>query len=1202
MKLVSLFCVIFTIRCSSQSIYPFQTWMADLPSSVDFYSNTIFDTILPGSRSSGMVRDDIVTTNSITTSNSVLLSLSAQDQILWSTRQDVSILNQLRSGSRFLDLQIEASGDKNHYNAYNSLLGADISSIIDDIYTFITAYAPDEIIILYLSAFTGNHTQLQGLYDIFSNSNLHSKMVRNSANLTTKTLQNMLDDDTNIIAFTDDLTTPNTFFDSNTFLHIPTTSDANLTFGHMDKVHQVRSFVISNLRHGWPSSALNIIYWTLDIAPSGSITRPIHYNSAFELHNLISHYPKLRFGNVLLVDFIASSDVVEQAIILNYEYSLCHDEDRSTCPSQTSLSTYFKYDDPSLPCAHLNISCNQSCGLCPLSTDIPGSNCTTSADCNSPLYAAFGSSVSGECFLAEPSFCLGLSPYESCGEYDRSSSECVNSSMDALASQCSNSCSADYQCIDGYCNSEWSICMTLKDHQIDATTTVMSLDIFSDIWSYIEYDSAGISPAQYRSDIEMFRPGDPDADYPKNDIIQCTQYTVDCVWETVHSDPYVNSVLGLILNIAILSVSFCICFTMCCPFWCICDGCCKKMCCRPCYAFIALNYTLCYGIDHTMDEPTDWSMHKRRDCGVCLGIVTVIVCAFAIEGIVANNRLYSHIFDESDGNSFVSASNRLFDDIDNKFEFASKVTDFIANRIQIGLDIVEGIVGEDDTSPVHDTIDEMYDTLRMMATNYADGVSLSGQVVNPFDDQITTTFVLPCKYCDTIYDTIIAVNDTLRSESQDTLDGIASIIDSESELNKLKNATDEIRNMSRKLQNYIETLINKTNDTVRETQMKYNENMNKAKAYHTQGQTYLTAVFSLIFVFILCPVIGMTAQSKWCFKMNWCLAMYCAVVLLMICVPFVFILTLSADLCVRLDEFEHALPTSNSRLGRALMNDSALDVIATCFDDGSVLSMFNLSRHKQQMEDALHIDIAASFSMSELDTLQIEMDTLSTDEYAVAVDALIFEANSIPNCQCIALGVPFDRNNLNPATQCTAQLNDWSNCLNALTNASYAVQIENDALIAVEATQKIDALQRDAYEVFAAYHSMSDGANELIDKIQAIGCEVEPLFGELDELLDEFADCRLIGVAYEEFKTIGCGTIFGDVYIIARAVIIIAFFCLLIVLWSLCLDYVYGAIKGGDDVYAPINKAMTVDTPTVDTLDCEFATAYNDKDIEMQSV
>eukprot|EP01083_Nonionella_stella_P142900 442967_1 len=1134
-----------------------------------------------------MATNDISTAPSLATSSNNLFdysrisSLSTQEQKLWSARQDVSTLNQLRSGARFLDLRIEASGSGT-YNAYNGLLGADVSSIIDDIDSFIQD-ASDEIIIIYLSAFHGSNAELQGLYDLFSNSNLDSVMVPNSVDLTTKTLQSMLDDGTNVIAFSDDLSTatpPNTFFDSTTFLHIPTTSDANFTLGRLEEVHQVRSFVTSNIRHGWPSNTLNLIYWTRDIDPFGPFTQPTKYNSfreynvpiAFELKSVIAAYRKLRFGNVVLVDFIASSDVVEQIILLNYEYSQCHDE-ISTCPSQTALSTYFKYDDPSNPCTALNsnlaVNCKRSCGLCPVPINIPGSSCNVSSDCNSTLYDAYGSSATGQCFIrkrsqsrfvAEPTFCLGLAPYEACGDHDRSKM-CSNDthSMQSLVSDCSNYCSADYQCADGYCNSEWSICMTLNE----VTTTDEPLDLFSDVQKYVEFDAD--ATAQYRANIDMFRPGDPDADYPEDGSIQCWEYNIDCFMANLDANPYVTSVLGLVLLIVLLSLSLCVCFTACCPFWCVCDRCCKKVCCRPCFG---------------KTERNNWSMVKRWHSCFCLTIATIIVCALAIEGILANHQLYSDIFDESNEYSFVSASNRLFDKIDDKFGSASNVTGFITDNVENILDTVDDIMGSDGTSPVHDGIDEMYDALNTMANKYSSGISLSGQVMHPFTGN-NTAFSVSCRYCDTIYDTVLSVNATLREDSADTLDNIASVLDSTSDL---VNATEEINNITNKLQSSLDQILDISNDT--KTQYYYY--LDKVQTYHTQGETYVTALFALLFVFVVFPIFGMAMESKWIFKINWCLAMYCSVLLLVISVPFVFMLTLSADLCVRLDEFEDVLPTMNSRLGQDIFNNSALEsmnardtlnLIDTCFDGGSILDVFNLSdmldwsSYRQQMDDALHIDIAQFFTISELESLQTDVDTLSTNEYSVEVDAFIFTANSIPGCYCV--DAAFNRNNLNPGTQCTqigyspntTALHYWNNaswphqsrCFGAFQNASFAVQIENQTL--GEAQQKITTLQEDVQKVFDAYDSVYDAANKLVSSVHDIGCLVDPLFVEFDEVLNDFTNCGFMGVVYHDFKKVGCVTIFDDVYVIGRAIIVIAFLCLLIALWSLCLDYVYGPIE-----------------------------------------
>eukprot|EP01083_Nonionella_stella_P142901 442972_1 len=1134
-----------------------------------------------------MATNDISTAPSLATSSNNLFdysrisSLSTQEQKLWSARQDVSTLNQLRSGARFLDLRIEASGSGT-YNAYNGLLGADVSSIIDDIDSFIQD-ASDEIIILYLSAFHGSNAELQGLYDLFSNSNLDSVMVPNSVDLTTKTLQSMLDDGTNVIAFSDDLSTatpPNTFFDSTTFLHIPTTSDANFTLGRLEEVHQVRSFVTSNIRHGWPSNTLNLIYWTRDIDPFGPFTQPTKYNSfreynvpiAFELKHLIASYRKLRFGNVLLVDFIASSDVVEQVILLNYEYSQCAD-DIATCPSQTSLSTYFKYDDPSPPCtaphSNLGTDCKRSCGLCPVPIDTPSSSCNTSSDCSSPLYALYGSSTTGECFIrkhsesrfiAKASFCLGLSPYEACGNYE-GSAMCGNTAdlMVDLVSQCATFCSADYECADGYCNSEWSICLTLNEA---TTTTTTTLDP-NNIQKYDKITSD--LPAQYRLDIAIFRAGDAEADYPEDGSIQCTQYTTDCFMENVDANPYVTSILGLILLIIILSILLCVCFSICCPFWCFCDRCCKKCCCRPCYG---------------KSDRKEWSIMKRWGSCVCLGIAMVIVCVLAVDGIIANSELHAHIFDASDYDSFVSASNRLFDDVDDKFGSASNVTDFITDNIENILNTVDGIIGVNATADVNDGIDQMHRILNAMASNYSNGVSLGGIVTNPFD-QTARNFTLHCGYCDTIYDTIISANDTLKSEASGALDRVVSTLDSSTEL---VDATASINSITSQFQGSIDKILN----TSRNTQQQYSDYMSTVKTYDTERETYVPVLFALTILFAVFPIFGMALDSKWCFKVNWCLAMCCSVLLLLLAIPFVFMLTLSADFCVRLDEFEDVLPTMNSRLGQDIFNNSALEsmnardtlnLIDTCFDGGSILDVFNLSdmldwsSYRQQMDDALHIDIAQFFTISELESLQTDVDTLSTNEYSVEVDAFIFTANSIPGCYCV--DAAFNRNNLNPGTQCTqigyspntTALHYWNNaswphqsrCFGAFQNASFAVQIENQTL--GEAQQKITTLQEDVQKVFDAYDSVYDAANKLVSSVHDIGCLVDPLFVEFDEVLNDFTNCGFMGVVYHDFKKVGCVTIFDDVYVIGRAIIVIAFLCLLIALWSLCLDYVYGPIE-----------------------------------------
>ena len=225
-------------------------------------------------------------------------SMSPEKQKLWSARQTSSILNQLRFGSRFLDLQIEQGSDDEYYT-YNGLLGATLSTIISQIDDFLTNYGSKEIIIIYLHDFYG--TDSSTMFQLFTDSNLNSKMVTNAMDLTTTTLQEFIDAGTNIIAFTDTTTLPNShWFSSTNFLYIKTDSTSNSTLGYMDKLSDVRSFITSNIRLGWPQSTLNLIYWSFDIG--ASFSESSDYNSfyqfniplSFELDSFITSYPKLR--------------------------------------------------------------------------------------------------------------------------------------------------------------------------------------------------------------------------------------------------------------------------------------------------------------------------------------------------------------------------------------------------------------------------------------------------------------------------------------------------------------------------------------------------------------------------------------------------------------------------------------------------------------------------------------------------------------------------------------------------------------------------------------------------------------------------------------------------------------------------------------------------------------------------------------------
>ena len=481
----------------------------------------------------------------------------------------------------------------------------------------------------------------------------------------------------------------------------------------------------------------------------------------------------------------------------------------------------------------------------------------------------------------------------------------------------------------------------------------------------------------------------------------------------------------------------------------------------------------------------------------------------------------------------------------------------------------------------------MYVALNIMAGNYSNGITLTGEVINPFVGNLTN-FTLSCDYCDSIYDTIIEVNDTISNQAKTSLSDLSETLNS---TQLLIDANDAINDGTSQLQDSIDEILQISNDT----QVQYNDYMSDAADYDSERETYITLFFCLLFIFLLIPIFGVLLKSKWCFKINWCLGMYCSSLLLLLSIPFVFVTTLCADFCVRLDEFEYALPTTDSQLAEAIFNISGINdakvtideaneitaqdvlrLIDVCFDGGSLLQVFNLSnvldwtQYRQQLDDILNIDLSTYLQIDELETFQTEIDTLSTEEYSNNVDEYIAKANSIPNCYCVNPNNPFNRKNLNPGTQCTwigfvPSINAtiyWGSmnvsnieCAQAFENASYAVQIENSSL--QEAQIKIDTLKKESRNIFAAYDVIYSTTYQLIVKIQNITCLVYPLFDEFDQLLQQFTNCGFLGKRYGDFKEVGCVTLFNDFNRIGRALVIIAFMCILIVLFSLCLDQVY---------------------------------------------
>eukprot|EP01084_Bolivina_argentea_P236443 397553_1 len=487
----------------------------------------------------------------------------------------------------------------------------------------------------------------------------------------------------------------------------------------------------------------------------------------------------------------------------------------------------------------------------------------------------------------------------------------------------------------------------------------------------------------------------------------------------------------------------------------------------------------------------------------------------------------------------------------------------------------------------------MYNNLNIMYNNYSSGVDLPGEVIDPFNTSHRSNFSLHCTYCDSIPSKILDVNTTLKDSSSNILNNVFETINSTS---LFVDSRDTINDATTSFTDSINEILRISNST----QIRYHDYMSTAEEYDSERETYVTLFFCLMFLFIIIPIIGIFLKSKYCFKINWCLAMICVLLLLFISIPFIFIITLSADFCVRLDEFEPALPNNamNTQLGQDILfsNDSnsnsgsdqtpinindTLDLIDTCFSGGSLLSAFNLSsildwnEYKSQLYDSLNIDISQLFTINELESFQTEISTLDINEYGDNVDQQINRVNSINGCFCVDHGVQFNKYNLNPGTDCTPQgyigSNDviayWTNisyinlaeCIEAFENASYAVQIYNTSFGVAQ--YKIDRLKKDSQEIFDIFDIIYSDVQNLLLNLQNITCLIDPLFNDFENILSKFTNCGFLGERYGDFKKVACVTLFTDFYKIGRAIIIIAFLLLLVICTSFCLDYVYAPWK-----------------------------------------
>eukprot|EP00485_Elphidium_margaritaceum_P005065 CAMPEP_0202693592 /NCGR_PEP_ID=MMETSP1385-20130828/7658_1 /ASSEMBLY_ACC=CAM_ASM_000861 /TAXON_ID=933848 /ORGANISM="Elphidium margaritaceum" /LENGTH=1374 /DNA_ID=CAMNT_0049349289 /DNA_START=197 /DNA_END=4321 /DNA_ORIENTATION=+ len=1210
---------------------------------------TIFDIVLPGAHKAGMSIDS---TTSIQTSqeDSYRLTLNSlgsnEEKVIWARRQQNSVLELLQSGARFLDLQFEHDGDDTYYS-YNGLWGRSADDIIADVAEFVSNIGTNELILVYVNNFLGSggnsalySDQLKNLLTKFAENSVFASKAAHTAvdDLRATTISELVSSDVQIVLFTDELPSgafayDDLFYLASEYLYEPDSStNSSAVFGQLDEVSDVRSFYVNRLRRGWPSAQLNVISWTLDVG--GTFEEQFEYSGGFaefskgvnnELSRVVSAYPKLWLANVVLVDFFELSDVMEQILTLNHQYLNCRDaawgNNETSCAAQTGLATQYYSSSLSPLClsdSALRAQCPRSCGDCDpqlLSRAQPGRACTADADCDGIVYVGQTSTGLGTCFLRsqsnqrevdnipQSSFCLSVAPQTACTNYDVQE-RCSDSTdeVDVDLSQCNAFCAAHWQCSTGFCNAEYSVCMTLEASQNTPAPTSGSR---AEGYSFVESMGA---EAMLQS-VALFRPGDYEA-VPDVGGVDCDSgLNADCLFAAMDANPYLASLVGFAVIPLFAALALCFLYSFCCcPCWCVCDHCAKKCCC--CHKYCK-------------NDPIENEDKVRQwlPAGLLAASLVVVIWA-CIEGIVNNSEMHDHIFGERD--SVKAAVNNLFDDVFDRFEAVEPTVEYV---IDFGVDIINQIfdILESNTDSISGTIDSLYDALDIIAANYSGGVNLSGTFINPFNASMTEPFAIECPYCSLISDTARDIKAQLNSSLGGQLDNIDSLIN---QTRNLVDAKDTIRNASQALFDTLNEVTTQAHDILNTT----NEYIDVAAEYDAQYRERPAFVFFCIPIGLtVFAVLGCVLKNKWCFKCEWFCAMYCCgTSIMLLSWPFLFFAVLWGDMCVRLDEFERDM--QQSQIGQLAFGNAAnlsnelelgLQLVNTCFAGGSPLELFDLNDTlnwdpmRQQLQEQLDVDITGLLEGVDVSEFKTEIDGLSTDEFGSVVDAYISAANNVGDyCGCGEEDSPFTRANLYgtggaDVTYCvdldanltsndtdngggllyTTPIGGWPGtappffttpagfgtfanlppywrnismfdsgaCLNAFVNASAAVQIEFS--LRDDANLKIDGIKTDADRVFDVYDDMYGIALSLEGDIQSIGCLVEPLFDTFDVIIDNFTNCGFLGVAYGEFKEQGCVYLFDDWWKIARALTVIAWLSILVVLLSFCLDYVYGPVK-----------------------------------------
>eukprot|EP01084_Bolivina_argentea_P160083 278789_1 len=1172
----------------------------------DISTLRLIDIVIPGSHHAGMYPAGIISSGYATSTDSYYDDVLAWTtgnlpRAEWAKRQRGSVKAQLNAGSRFLDIRLETKGGETR--AHNGLLGAELSTMLADIKSFLDASDGGDIIILSFNNFINVAantvlntvlTELSDYVDLKANYDVRSD-----------TISELLTADVKVIPVFDDLASLTTA--------APSIHNASVLFSGSEGATPIGLTAISNtiggLVDGWDTSdangEFNLIYYVLNIATSSEKTKYSNTYASYaeytssdlmiSLTSTIRKYPKLYFGNALIVDFVEASSVVDEVISLNYNYLGCRDPvenwgDVISCPTLVGLSGSYKTEGVTDACTittSLATTCPRSCGACSWISGVPGSACdATTNTCDSGIYTA-ATGAEGECFerdddwenfIKDPAFCL--SPF--------SSTECGTKSSDLCAGDaavdvgCSSFCSADYQCASGYCDGSSSVCLVIAT----PTTTAEGAEETECYCPRVESSVA----IEWRDSIEGFRPGDPNGPY---EIVMGTCTSPGECNELLDENLYIKSLIGFIMIPFTLAIIMFIMYFFCCSCWCCCTKYWKKKCCKCCLG------------------DTDESIPGRWIPTVIMLVILIVLIWAGMEGVTANEKMHDHVFAETGSLRYEMID--LFDVAIEKFSGIKPEAQWIVDNIKAVFGSVTGILdGVDAGTAVH--VSAIYSALNNIVKNY-DGFSIVTNVSTPFAPIQKQLIDLPCDYCAGLGDQIGGINDTFSSA--------VSIIDS---LQSMLNSTGGLMDAEAMIDDSVSMFNTMVDDFVAMLEQ-YKEDAQSAldgiEPMDVQREQALSAFLMLPIVWVLFWVLAIVLAlpflrhnkackciGECCFKITWCTAMWIGAVIMLVFSFFAVISVGWADLCYNLDMFE--ADPEGSNLGQTIAsftNGSEMNpitIVNACWTGADLIKALGMadsidfSAYQKNMTSALNVDVTNSLTIDAVDSFVSEINLLNTDEFKVQGDNQIAVLNAVGGvCTCVCSashGTPaaaFTRDKI-VGDQChnvTAQAprDCWldqsliglgttpaeitanaekaqlqlAHCIGNFTLAYTFLQAE--VVLTSETQGAIDYIKNETAKILNAYDGIFGVAVNIENSVKNISCSIEPIFERMKTLLADYSTCGFIGEAYGGFKNVGCELLFEDMYYISKAMMIIAFLSPWAVIFGFMSEYSWHPVKDDDE-------------------------------------